>query len=95
MFVVRHGASVGAVPGEAYPFRGRWSDPELSPVGREQAERIADRLVHEPIAAIYVSNLVVADVPEQPFRAVVRRVLLKRAQFRPLSERAGAGAGDN
>jgi probable phosphoglycerate mutase len=57
MFIVRHGASADAVPGEPYPFRGGWSDPELSPVGREQAERIADRLLHELIAAIYVSNL--------------------------------------
>ena len=57
MFIVRHGASADAVPGEPYPFRGGWSDPELSPVGREQAERIADRLLHEPIAAIHVSIL--------------------------------------
>ena len=57
IFIVRHGASADAVPGEPYPFAGRWSDPELSPAGREQAERIADRLAHEPIAAIYVSDL--------------------------------------
>jgi len=57
MFVVRHGASADAVPGAQYPFLGKWSNPELSPAGRDQAERIADRLAHEPIAAIYVSNL--------------------------------------
>jgi 2,3-bisphosphoglycerate-dependent phosphoglycerate mutase len=57
IFIVRHGASADAVPGEPYPFAGKWSDPELSPAGREQAERIADRLAHEPIAAIYVSDL--------------------------------------
>jgi probable phosphoglycerate mutase len=57
MFIVRHGASADAVPGEQYPFLGKWSNPELSPAGRDQAERIADRLAHEPIAAIYVSNL--------------------------------------
>jgi 2,3-bisphosphoglycerate-dependent phosphoglycerate mutase len=57
IFVVRHGASADAVPGEPYPFLDDWSDPELSPHGREQAERIADRLAHEPIVAIYVSNL--------------------------------------
>ena len=57
IFVVRHGASADAVPGEPYPFLGKWSDPDLSPAGREQAERIAERLVHEPIAAIYVSTL--------------------------------------
>jgi probable phosphoglycerate mutase len=32
-------------------------DPPLDPVGRDQAERVADRLALEPIAAIYVSNL--------------------------------------
>jgi len=57
IFVVRHGASADAVPGEPYPFLGKWSDPDLSPAGREQAERIAERLLHEPIAAIYVSTL--------------------------------------
>jgi probable phosphoglycerate mutase len=57
LFVVRHGASADAVAGEAYPFLGKWSNPELSPTGREQAKRIAERLVHEPISAIYVSNL--------------------------------------
>jgi 2,3-bisphosphoglycerate-dependent phosphoglycerate mutase len=57
IFMVRHGASADAVPGEPYPFLGRWSDPELSPAGRGQAERIADRLAHEPIAAIYVTSL--------------------------------------
>jgi probable phosphoglycerate mutase len=57
IFIVRHGASADAVPGEPYPFLGKWSDPDLSPAGREQAERIAERLVHEPIAAIYVSSL--------------------------------------
>jgi probable phosphoglycerate mutase len=57
IFVVRHGASADAVPGEPYPFSGKWSDPELSPAGREQAQRIAGRLAHERIAAIYVSDL--------------------------------------
>jgi probable phosphoglycerate mutase len=57
IFVVRLGASADAVPGEPCPFLGKWSDPELSLAGREQALRIADRLAHEPIAAIYVSNL--------------------------------------
>jgi probable phosphoglycerate mutase len=57
IFVVRHGASADAVPGEPYPFLGKWSDPDLSPSGREQAERIAERLAHEPISAIYVSSL--------------------------------------
>jgi 2,3-bisphosphoglycerate-dependent phosphoglycerate mutase len=57
IFVVRHGASADAVPGEPYPFLGKWSNPDLSPRGREQAERIADRLADEPIVAIYVTNL--------------------------------------
>src|SRR5262249_43395433 len=31
--------------------------PELHPAGREQAVRVADRLEHEPLDAIYVSTL--------------------------------------
>ena len=31
--------------------------PPLDPVGRDQAEPVADRLAHEPIPAIYVSTL--------------------------------------
>jgi probable phosphoglycerate mutase len=32
-------------------------DPELAPIGREQADRVASRLAGEPITAIYVSTL--------------------------------------
>jgi probable phosphoglycerate mutase len=36
---------------------GGHSDPELAPDGREQAERLAERLAHEKIDAIYVTTL--------------------------------------
>jgi probable phosphoglycerate mutase len=40
---VRHGTAHG--------------DPDLAPEGREQAQRLADRLQHEQVDAIYVSSL--------------------------------------
>jgi probable phosphoglycerate mutase len=57
LLIVRHGASADAEPGKPFPFLDGHGDPELSPNGRSQAERVAERLVHEPIAAIYVSSL--------------------------------------
>jgi probable phosphoglycerate mutase len=38
-------------------LRDGHGDPELDPVGLEQAELLADRLQHEKIAAIYVTTL--------------------------------------
>jgi probable phosphoglycerate mutase len=58
ILLIRHGESRAAEPGEPFPFVDGHGDPELHPtVGHEQAQHIADRLAHEPIAAIYVSNL--------------------------------------
>jgi 2,3-bisphosphoglycerate-dependent phosphoglycerate mutase len=58
ILLIRHGESRAAEPGEDFPFVNGHGDPELHPTaGREQAQRIADRLAHEPISAIYVSNL--------------------------------------
>ena len=57
LLLVRHGESAPARDGEPFPLVDGHGDPELDPVGREQAERVADRLVPEPITAIYVSTL--------------------------------------
>ncbi|MGH9260644.1 MAG: histidine phosphatase family protein, partial [Acidimicrobiales bacterium] len=43
--------------GEPFPLVDGHGDPPLDPVGRDQAERVADRQEHEPITAIYVSTL--------------------------------------
>src|SRR5512143_2938049 len=53
MLLVRHGRSVWNAAGR---IQGQ-IDIELDEVGRQQAERIADRLECEPIAAIYSSPL--------------------------------------
>jgi probable phosphoglycerate mutase len=57
LLLVRHGESAPARNGERFPLVDGHGDPELDPVGRDQAERVADRLAHEPITAIYVSTL--------------------------------------
>ena len=57
LIVVRHGESAPASPDAPAPLVDGHSDPELAPEGREQAERLADRLMHEKIDAIYVTSL--------------------------------------
>jgi probable phosphoglycerate mutase len=57
LLVVRHGESAPARPDQPAPLVDGHSDPELAPEGREQAERLADRLAHEHIDAIYVTTL--------------------------------------
>jgi broad specificity phosphatase PhoE len=66
LLLVRHGQTawnVGASNGEH--FRGRIDLP-LNEVGLAQAQTIADRLAHEPIAAIYSSPLQRALQTAQP-----------------------------
>jgi probable phosphoglycerate mutase len=57
MILVRHGESAPATVDEPFPLVDGHGDPPLDPVGRDQAERVADRLEHEDIAAIYVTTL--------------------------------------
>jgi len=57
LLIVRHGESAAARPDQPAPLLDGHSDPELAPEGREQAERLADRLAHEHIDAIYVTSL--------------------------------------
>ena len=55
--LVRHGESAPARPGEPFPLVDGHGDPELDPIGREQAERVGERLARERIDAIYVTTL--------------------------------------
>jgi 2,3-bisphosphoglycerate-dependent phosphoglycerate mutase len=55
LLLVRHGESAPAREGDPFPLVNGHGDPPLDP--DDQAERVADRLAHEPITAIYVSNL--------------------------------------
>jgi probable phosphoglycerate mutase len=57
LLLVRHGESEAAVPGENFAMVDGQGDPALHAEGRAQAERIAERLQHEDISAIYVTTL--------------------------------------
>lgn len=57
MLLVRHGESAPTVHGVPVPLTDGHGDPPLAPEGREQAERVADRLVDQRIDAIYVTTL--------------------------------------
>jgi 2,3-bisphosphoglycerate-dependent phosphoglycerate mutase len=57
VLLVRHGESAPAHPDRPFPTRDGHGDPELDPVGVEQAELLAERLRTEAIDAIYVTTL--------------------------------------
>jgi probable phosphoglycerate mutase len=57
ILLVRHGESAPARAGESFELVDGHGDPPLDPVGQQQADRVADRLAGEAIAAIYVSTL--------------------------------------
>ena len=57
LLIVRHGESALARLDVPAPRVDGHSDPELAPEGIEQAARLADRLAHEKIDAIYVTTL--------------------------------------
>jgi 2,3-bisphosphoglycerate-dependent phosphoglycerate mutase len=57
ILIIRHGESEAAYPDKPFPLVDGHADPELSENGREQAERLAERLAKQPIDAIYVTSL--------------------------------------
>lgn len=57
LLLVRHGASEPHVTGRSFPLVDGHGDPALAPEGREQAERVADRLEREQLDALYVTSL--------------------------------------
>jgi 2,3-bisphosphoglycerate-dependent phosphoglycerate mutase len=57
ILLVRHGESQPVDPDRPFDLVDGHGDPPLDPVGVEQAERLAERLAGEDIAAIYVSTL--------------------------------------
>jgi probable phosphoglycerate mutase len=60
LLLVRHGESEPVREGVPVPLLDGCSNPDLDPVGHEQAARVAERLAREEpgIAAIYVTPLV-------------------------------------
>lgn len=57
LLLVRHGESQAANPDRPFPLVDGRGDPELSPLGREQAVLIADRLTATRVDAVYVTSL--------------------------------------
>jgi probable phosphoglycerate mutase len=57
LLLVRHGESAPVVDGEDLPRWNRQADPPLHPDGQAEADRVADRLRHEAIDAVYTSPL--------------------------------------
>jgi 2,3-bisphosphoglycerate-dependent phosphoglycerate mutase len=57
ILLIRHGQSEPYRPGVPFPLVDGHADPALTPNGREQAQRLADRLATAGIDAIYVSTL--------------------------------------
>jgi probable phosphoglycerate mutase len=57
LLLVRHGESAAAVDGIDFPTVDGQGDPPLHPDGEQQAIKVADRLQHEDISAIYVTTL--------------------------------------
>ena len=57
ILLVRHGESRAASLENPFPLIDGQGDPELAETGREQAERVGERLRHLPVDAIYVTNL--------------------------------------
>lgn len=57
IFLVRHGASEPARPGQPFPLVDGHGDPALAPEGVDQAERVLERFAGEHLDAIYVTTL--------------------------------------
>jgi len=57
ILLIRHGQSEPYRPDTPFPLVDGHADPALTPNGREQAQRLADRLATAGIDAIYVSTL--------------------------------------
>ena len=57
LLLLRHGETTPVRDGVAVPLLEGQSNPDLDPVGIEEARRAADRLAAEDVAAIYVTPL--------------------------------------
>ncbi len=57
ILLIRHGESRAATADDPFPLVDGHGDPELHADGHAQAQRVGERLKHEPIAAVYVTSL--------------------------------------
>ena len=84
VLLVRHGESESARPDSPFPTRDGHSDPPLHPVGVQQAELVADRLMAsgEKVAAVYVTPLQRTAQTAQPFAMRAGLPLVEVADLR-------------
>ena len=57
ILLVRHGESRAASADDPFPLVDGQGDPELAEAGREQAQKLGERLADHAIDAVYVTNL--------------------------------------
>ena len=57
ILLVRHGESRPATEDHPFPLVNGQGDPELADIGRDQAEKLAERLANQVVDAVYVTNL--------------------------------------
>lgn len=57
ILLIRHGESAPARSAAPAPLVDGQSDPDLDVRGREEAERVADRLADEDVSAIYITSM--------------------------------------
>ena len=57
LWLVRHGESMPAIPGQDFPMVDGHGDPALHATGLQQAERVGERLKNIEFAEIYVTKL--------------------------------------
>jgi probable phosphoglycerate mutase len=57
ILLIRHGESRAATEDNPFPMLNGQGDPELAEQGREQAEKLGQRLADHAIDAVYVTNL--------------------------------------
>nr|WP_243866468.1 histidine phosphatase family protein [Actinophytocola oryzae] len=69
ILLVRHGESQPAREDRPFALVDGQGDPPLAPFGEEQAVRVAERLAHEKLDGIYVTNLVRTQQTAAPLAA--------------------------
>ncbi|EHN11233.1 phosphoglycerate mutase family protein [Patulibacter medicamentivorans] len=70
VILVRHGASMALVEGQAFPLtEDGHGDPPLAPEGHQQAERVGERLAGETISRLFVTSLTRTHQTAAPYAA--------------------------
>lgn len=67
--LVRHGQSEPSSVERPFPLKHGHGDPNLTELGQQQAQRVADRLVNEAIDGLYVTSLIRTHQTAEPLAA--------------------------